>query len=71
MYKSQIEQMSQQISASAEQQSAVTEEINRSVLSVRDIADQSAAATEQSAASTVELARLGSDLQNMVARFRI
>lgn len=66
-----IEQMSQQISASAEQQSAVTEEINRSVLSVRDIADQSAAATEQSAASTVELARLGGDLQNMVARFRI
>ncbi|MBA1228197.1 HAMP domain-containing protein [Pseudomonas viridiflava] len=66
-----IEQMSQQISAAAEQQSAVTDEINRSVLSVRDIADQSAAATEQSAASTVELARLGSDLQNMVARFRI
>ncbi|EGH34060.1 histidine kinase, HAMP region: chemotaxis sensory transducer, partial [Pseudomonas syringae pv. japonica str. M301072] len=30
-----IEQMSQQISAAAEQQSAVTEEINRSVLSVR------------------------------------
>ncbi|RMU75579.1 Methyl-accepting chemotaxis protein, partial [Pseudomonas syringae pv. aptata] len=56
-----IEQMSQQISAAAEQQSAVTEEINRSVLSVRDIADQSASATEQSAASTVELARLGSE----------
>ncbi|RMO80192.1 Histidine kinase, HAMP region: chemotaxis sensory transducer [Pseudomonas syringae pv. philadelphi] len=66
-----IEQMSQQISAAAEQQSAVTDEINRSVLSVRDIADQSASATEQSAASTVELARLGSNLQSMVARFRI
>ncbi|OUM08006.1 methyl-accepting chemotaxis protein [Pseudomonas syringae] len=66
-----IEQMSQQISAAAEEQSAVTDEINRSVISVRDIADQSAAATEQSAASTVELARLGSDLQGMVARFRI
>ncbi len=66
-----IEQMSQQISAAAEQQSAVTEEINRSVLSVRDIADQSASATEQSAASTVELARLGSDLQSMVARFKV
>ncbi|RMR33345.1 Methyl-accepting chemotaxis protein [Pseudomonas syringae pv. coriandricola] len=66
-----IEQMSQQISAAAEQQSAVTDEINRSVLSVRDIADQSASATEQSAASTVELARLGSDLQSMVARFKI
>ncbi|MCF5470186.1 HAMP domain-containing protein [Pseudomonas syringae] len=66
-----IEQMSQQISAAAEQQSAVTDEINRSVLSVRDIADQSASATEQSAASTVELARLGTNLQSMVARFRI
>ena len=53
-----IEQMSQQISAAAEEQSAVTDEINRSVISVRDIADQSATATEQSAASTVELARL-------------
>ncbi|AKF46531.1 methyl-accepting chemotaxis protein [Pseudomonas syringae pv. syringae] len=66
-----IEQMSQQISAAAEEQSAVTDEINRSVISVRDIADQSATATEQSAASTVELARLGSNLQEMVARFRI
>ncbi|KPW20287.1 Chemotaxis protein [Pseudomonas cannabina pv. alisalensis] len=66
-----IEQMSQQISAAAEEQSAVTDEINRSVISVRDIADQSATATEQSAASTVELARLGSNLQGMVARFRI
>ncbi|KPY65497.1 Methyl-accepting chemotaxis protein, partial [Pseudomonas syringae pv. spinaceae] len=61
----------QQISAAAEEQSAVTDEINRSVISVRDIADQSATATEQSAASTVELARLGSNLQGMVARFRI
>ncbi|NAT40051.1 methyl-accepting chemotaxis protein, partial [Pseudomonas syringae pv. actinidifoliorum] len=59
------------ISAAAEEQSAVTDEINRSVISVRDIADQSATATEQSAASTVELARLGSNLQGMVARFRI
>ncbi|WP_235669402.1 hypothetical protein [Pseudomonas savastanoi] len=63
--------MSQQISAAAEEQSAVTDEINRSVISVRDIADQSATATEQSAASIVELARLGSNLQDMVARFRI
>jgi methyl-accepting chemotaxis protein len=66
-----IEQMSQQISAAAEQQSAVTDEINRSVLSVRDIAEQSASATEQSVASTAELARLGSDLQSLVARFKI
>jgi methyl-accepting chemotaxis protein len=66
-----IEQMSQQISTAAEEQSAVTDEINRSVISVRDVADQSAAATEQTAASTVELARLGSGLQSLVARFRV
>jgi methyl-accepting chemotaxis protein len=66
-----IEQMSQQISAAAEQQSAVTDEINRSVISVRDVADQSATATEQSAASTLELARLGNTLQSMVARFKV
>ena len=66
-----IEQMSQQISAAAEEQSGVTDEINRSVISVRDVADQSATATEQSAASTLELARLGNTLQNMVARFKV
>ncbi|WP_420708518.1 methyl-accepting chemotaxis protein [Pseudomonas sp. LY10J] len=66
-----IEQMSQQISAAAEQQSAVTDEINRSVISVRDVADQSAAATEQSAASAQELAGLGSQLQGMVGKFRV
>nr|WP_268796707.1 methyl-accepting chemotaxis protein [Pseudomonas sp. BSw22131] len=66
-----IEQMSQQISAAAEQQTVVTDEINRSVINVRDVADQSAAATEQSAVSTMELARLGSTLQSMVARFKM
>lgn len=66
-----IEQMSQQISAAAEQQTAVTDEINRSIISVRDVADQSAAASEQSAASTIELAQLGSRLQTMVARFKV
>ncbi len=45
--------------------------INRSVLSVRDVADQSAAAAQQTAASTVQLARLGSELQELTARLRV
>ncbi|MCF5387358.1 methyl-accepting chemotaxis protein, partial [Pseudomonas syringae] len=53
------------------QQSAGTEEINRSEPSVRDIADQSASAPEKSEASTVERARRGSDLKSRVARFKI
>ncbi|KQT62138.1 chemotaxis protein [Pseudomonas sp. Leaf434] len=65
-----IQEMSQQISAAAEQQSAVADEINRSIVSVRDVADQSAVASEESAAATIELASLGQDLQRMTAHFR-
>ena len=51
-----IHQMNQQIAAAAEQQSAVAEEINRSVTSIRDIADQSALAMEETASSSTQLA---------------
>ncbi|WP_375741641.1 methyl-accepting chemotaxis protein [Pseudomonas boanensis] len=66
-----IHQMNQQIAAAAEQQSAVAEEINRSVTSIRDIADQSASAMEETASSSTQLARLGHDLQGMAAHFRL
>ena len=65
-----IQEMSLQISAAVEQQSAVAEEINRSVLSVRDVADQSATASEESARATVELASFGSGLQKMTSHFK-
>lgn len=60
----------QQIVTAAEQQSAVAEEINRSVLNVRDISEQTAGVSDETAASSVELARLGNELQVMVSRFR-
>jgi len=41
------------------------------VVNVRDVAEQTAAASEETAASSVELARLGTQLQTMVSRFRI
>nr|WP_271407934.1 methyl-accepting chemotaxis protein [Pseudomonas sp. Q1-7] len=66
-----IHQMNQQIAAAAEQQSAVAEEINRSVTSIRDIADQSALAMDETASSSVQLAHLGSELQGMAASFRL
>jgi len=67
---SSIQAMNQQIATASEEQSSVAEDINRSVLNVRDVADQSAAAAEQTAASTVELARLGNQLQGLAARFQ-
>ncbi|MGE4476853.1 MAG: methyl-accepting chemotaxis protein [Stutzerimonas sp.] len=66
-----IQAMNLQIATASEEQSSVAEDINRSVLNVRDVADQSAAAAQQTAASTAELARLGSDLQGLAARFRV
>ncbi len=66
-----IHQMNQQIAAAAEQQSAVAEEINRSVTSIRDIADQSAMAMDETASSSVQLARLGQELQGMAGSFRL
>ena len=66
-----IQEMNPQIAAAAEEQSAVAEEINRSVLKVRDASEQTAAASEQTATASIELARLGTDLQRCVGRFKV
>jgi methyl-accepting chemotaxis protein len=63
--------MNQQIAAAAEEQGAVAEEISRSVVNVRDISEQTATASDETVASSIELARLGNDLQAMVSRFRV
>ncbi|WP_297832678.1 methyl-accepting chemotaxis protein [Pseudomonas sp.] len=68
---SMIQQMNQQIAAAAEQQSSVAEEINRSVTSIRASADQSAMAMQGNAASSIELAQLGTELKGMVGHFRL
>ncbi|AHL75080.1 chemotaxis protein [Stutzerimonas stutzeri] len=65
-----IEQMNQQIAAASEEQSAVAENISESVTRVRDIGEQSASGSEQTAGASAELARLGTELQGLVARFR-
>ena len=66
-----IQAMNLQIATAAEQQSSVAEEINRSVLNVRDVADQSAEAAQETAASTAQLAQLGSELQTLIGRFKV
>ena len=66
-----IQSMNQQIAAAAEQQSAVADEINRSVVKVRDISEQTASASEETAANSTELARLGGDLHQQISRFSL
>jgi methyl-accepting chemotaxis protein len=52
----------QQVAAAAEEQSALAEIISESVTRVRRIREQSATASEQTAAPSAELARLGVEL---------
>jgi methyl-accepting chemotaxis protein len=66
-----IQEMNLQIASAAEQQSAVAEEINRSVSTIRHSADQSSLAMSGSAASSVELATLSQQLQAMVGHFKL
>ncbi|WP_339457295.1 methyl-accepting chemotaxis protein [Pseudomonas sp. EA_65y_Pfl1_P120] len=66
-----IQEMNPQIAAAAEQQSAVAEEINCSVMKVRDVSEQTAAASEETAAASVQLTRLSLDLQTLVDKFRL
>jgi len=63
--------MNQQIATASEEQSVIAEQINRSVLNVRDVSDQTSAASEQTAASSGELEQLGRQLRGMVGRFSL
>ncbi|GHG72135.1 hypothetical protein GCM10010919_24140 [Alishewanella longhuensis] len=66
-----IQQMNHQIAAAALQQSTVAEQINRSIFNIRDVAEQSATASEQTAAASSDLSVLGNELQQLAARFKV
>jgi len=66
-----IVSINQQIASAAEEQSSVSEEVNKNIVSVNDLAGQSAMAAEKTSASSDDLARLASELQQMVAHFKV
>lgn len=68
---SSIQAMGQQIATAAEEQSSVAEEINRSIVNVNGVAEQSASAMNQTAAAAVELAELSQHLHGLVGRFKV
>jgi methyl-accepting chemotaxis protein len=66
-----IQLMNHQIATATEEQTAVADEINRSILKVRAVSEQTSAASKETAASSIELARLGKHLQDLVGRFKV
>ena len=66
----QISDMSVQIASAVEQQSAVGEEIQRSLCGIREASDSNVAASSQSRISAEHVAGLASHLQLLVEQFR-
>ena len=63
--------MNIQIASAAEEQSAVAEEINRNVLSISQVGQQTSQASQQTMVASEEMARLAAQLQNVVSQFRV
>jgi len=66
-----ISDMNTQIAAAAEEQSAVSEEINKSIVNISQISEQTASGAEQTTGASTELARLASDLQAQIDMFKV
>ena len=60
-----------QVASAAEEQSLVSEEINRNVNDINDLVIQVSAAAEQTAVTSRELARLADHQQQLVSRFKV
>ena len=67
----QINQMSAQIASAAEEQRAVSEEINRNIVAINDMSMETASGAEETAAASQDLARMATELQSLVKQFKI
>jgi methyl-accepting chemotaxis protein len=66
-----ISDMNNQIASAAEEQSAVTEEINQNISNIALAVEQTSSGSNQIATASDELSRLAADLQNLVGRFKV
>ena len=66
-----IADMTAQIASAAEEQSAVSEEINRNISNISQISDNNATGSTQTSAASTQLAGLSVELQQMLSRFRV
>lgn len=68
---SDISDMNIHIATATEEQSAVTEEINSNIVNISQVAETSSEGAAQISSATNELNVLASELQNLVARFKL
>ncbi len=66
-----INDMNAHIASAAEEQSAVADEINRNIVTISEVAEQNTENANQTSRASEELAHLATELQNLVAQFKI
>ena len=66
-----INEMNTQIASAAEEQSATTEEMNKNIININQLADETANSAAQSTSASSELSNLATELQNLVSQFKI
>jgi methyl-accepting chemotaxis protein len=66
-----INEMNTLIAAAAEEQSAVSEEINKNVVNINDLADDSVNGAQKTTSESEALAALAQRLQDLVSQFRV
>ncbi|WP_323971080.1 methyl-accepting chemotaxis protein [Aeromonas hydrophila] len=67
----QITDMNTLIATATEEQNAVTEELNRSIVNIHNAADENALGAQQTAQACVELSKLANTLHHMTQRFSL
>jgi methyl-accepting chemotaxis protein len=66
-----INTMNTQIASAAEEQSTVTEEINRNIVNINNVAEQTSEGSKQAAQASDDLARLAEQLKKLVGQFKV
>ena len=67
----QINEMNLVIASAAEEQAQVAREVDRNLVAIRDISEQSTTGAQQTSEASDELARLATQLNQLVGRFRL
>ncbi len=66
-----IHDMNTQIASAAEEQSSVSEEINRNIVNIRDIAESTVEGASQTAQSSAAMSQVASELISLVNEFKV
>jgi methyl-accepting chemotaxis protein len=67
----QINNMNIQIASVAEEQGSVAEEINRNIINISHVAEQTSSGATQTAQASADLSNLSVHLKDLVAQFRV